>query len=329
VFAAAHLAACTREELPLVWAERLLHRYAETRHPDTGLGGYQFSQMAGAWCTWNDDGPILTGDRAQYQYGEDFPGHLVLEGTLFPCYGSAPAAAPLLAAMASGDLLGAAGQTFSHWATQELAAWGRVAYRPSDHSFVPMLTDGTSMEGYVCRKDGYFGPAGRVLTAGRARAEHFWAYAVAYRQTGDPFLWKMARSTAIGSGSGDIGEAEGAAGGSSFDTDVSAPQALLGFLELYRRTGHLQLLLAAQRIGDNLLRRSFHLGLFLASEAQLYARFDAIEPLALLHLAAALEGKPDVVPAYPGGRGFYASAYGSDKGSTHRYDESLYARTRS
>ena len=50
-------------------------------------------------------------------------------------------------------------------------------------------------------------------------------------------------------------------------------------------------------------------------------KFDRVEPLALLHLAAALQNRAALVPAYNGGAGFFAAAY-ADKG--HKYDDFLY-----
>ena len=63
IYAAAMLSKFTSDPKPLEWAKRLAYRYVETRDPKTGIGGYQFSQMASAWC---DDVGKITGDRAIY-----------------------------------------------------------------------------------------------------------------------------------------------------------------------------------------------------------------------------------------------------------------------
>ena len=70
------------------------------------------------------------------------------------------------------DHLGEQGKDFKRQAVEELTAWGKAAYRAQDNAFILMRTDGTSMEGYVCKKDGYFGPKGRVLKAGHPGADH-------------------------------------------------------------------------------------------------------------------------------------------------------------
>jgi pectate lyase len=324
-YAAAVLSKLAGEQAPLTWSKRLAHRYVETRNPKTGIGGYQFSQAADSWCVWDDTGPLVTGDRAQYQYGAAFAGHLVVEGTLFPCYGSAPGVAAQVCELALGEMLGEEGRDFTRWAVEELTAWGRSAYRAADNSFIPMLTDGTSMEGFVLPKDGYFGPKGRVLNPGHARVSHFWAYAMAYRATGDGFMWEMARRIAQANDLGDIGEIPGSPAKSALRANTADPLALLGFLELYRKTGARAYLEVAKRIGDSLLEQRFQRGFFTGSRDHLYARFDGVEPLALLHLVAAMQGRPEAVPAYNGGSGFYSAAYGTEG---NKYDEFLYRRTR-
>ena len=293
-YAAATLSRLGGDPGPLVWAKRLAHRYVETRDPKTGIGGYQFSQDPSAWC---DDVGKIRGDRASYFFGADFPGHHVVEGTLFPAYGDTPVVRPRICQMLLGESLGTNGAEFVQWAREDLTAWGRSAYRAADNAFIPMLTDGTSLEGYVVKKDGYFGPKGRVLRAGKAGAIDFWTYALGYRLTDDAFLGQMARS---------IWNAN------AFEKSAD-PSALFGFLELYRKTGDRAELQAAERVGDHILAAGrFRKG---------WVKFDHVEPLALLHLAAALQGRAALVPAYNGGAGFFAADY-ADQGN--KYDDFLY-----
>ena len=300
-YAAAMLTKLSGEKEPLVWGKRMAHRYVETRNPKTGIGGFQFSQSRTAQCYEN-----IRGDRAQYQYGDDFPGHLVVEGTLFPCYGDTPAVKPWMCMFLLGETLGKEGAEFTQWALEELTAWGKAAYRAGDNSFIPMLTDGTSMEGYVCKKDGYFGPKGRVLKAGRAGAADFWAYTLAYRVTRDPFMWEMARN--IGKGN-DWGELPASASGEPQlpkSITSSSPELLLGFLDLYTATGKPEYLAMARTIGDNIIAQRFHQDLFAQSRKHVFAKFDAVEPLALLHLYAVENGIRDRVPVvWPGSSYFH------------------------
>ncbi len=319
-YAGAMLSKLSGEQAPLVWSKRLAHRYVETRNSKTRIGGYQFSQSRTASCA-----PGIRGDRAQYQYGDDFKGHFVVEGTLFPCYGNTPVVRPRICQFLLGDMLGVKGNEFTQWALEELTAWGKVAYRKKDNSFIPMLTDGTSMEGYVCKKDGYFGPKGRVLKAGRAGPMDFWTYALAYRVTGDAFMWEMARNIATGNGYGDIGASENEKHNLNLDISASAPPLLLGFLELYKKTNRKVFLRIAQKIGDNILHNRFHKGFFLPTSRHLYAKFDAVEPLVLLHLDGAIKAKRDVVPQFWPTRSYFHCPY---DGMGRTYDNNaIYSRT--
>ncbi len=309
---------------PAVWAKRLAHRYVETRDPKTGLGGYQFSQCQSAWC---DDVGKIRGDRAQYQYGADFPGHRVVEGTLFPCYGNTPEVEPQVARLLLGDQLGGAGRDFTRWAVEELTAWGKSAYRAKDNTFIPMLTDGTSMEGYVCKKDGYFGPKGRVLRAGHPGPAHLWIYAWAFRQSREAFLWEMARNIAQGNGWGDIGATPQTQPALHFPNTSADPFLIIALLELHRVGGNTAFLDQAQVIGQNILKQRVQQGWFVPSKRHLFCRLGNNEAQALLHLAAALLGKPDSVPAFTGAVPFFHAEYG---GKTPRsYDTALiYGKTR-
>ncbi len=261
-FAAGMLSKLSSVTDPLVWAKRLAHRYVETRDPKTGLGGYQFSQCQDAWC---DDVGKIRGDRAQYQYGDDFKGHRVVEGTLFPCYGDTPEVEPQVGGLLLGDRLGEAGRDFTRWVVEELTAWGKSAYRKKDNAFIPMLTDGTSMEGYVCKKDGYFGPKGRVLRAGHPGPAHFWLYAWAFRQSKDAFLWEMARNFAQGNGWGDIGATPEGGAVLRFPNDPADPFLLMALLELHRASGNAAFLDQAQTIGRNILKQRVRQGWFVPS----------------------------------------------------------------
>ncbi|MHC4204954.1 MAG: pectate lyase [Planctomycetota bacterium] len=314
-YAGSMLSKLSGQDEPLIWSKRLAKRYVETRNPKTGIGGYQFNQSRTASCA-----PGVRGDRAQYQYGDDFPGHFVVEGTLFPCYGSTPAVKPQICQFLLGEALGDSGREFTQWALEELTAWGKVAYRKKDNSFIPMLTDGTSMEGYVCKKDGYFGPKGRVLRAGRAGPMDFWTYALAYRMTGDAFMWEMTRSIARGNDFGDIGAALGDEPHLPDRTNSSAYALVLGFLELHKKTGNDAFLNQAKKIGDNIVKIYFHKGFFVRSQKHLYTKFDAIEPLVLLHLYCTLKPKTVTVPTvWPSSSFFHCPHDG--KGRT--YDNSV------
>ncbi|NUB93588.1 pectate lyase [Haloterrigena sp. SYSU A121-1] len=285
---------------PLRWARNLARRYVETRQ-ETGISGYQFSQHP-SYC----NGPEIRGDRAQYQFAPYIHGdHRVYEGTLFR-----PRPIVQRRQLELGERLGDRGREFTRWAVEELQAWREAAYRPERNEFEPMLTDGHSLEGFVVRREGYFGPKGRVIGPIEADADFLWTYATASRTTGDRICWRTARDIARGLDLGDIGALDGAdERGDAADDGVvletnlnleSGPdlettpdcddfRAVYALLELHRATGRDAYRDAAARVGETCLEaRTNDDGLFVDGEGRIVLE-DPV-PLALLHLAAALRG---------------------------------------
>lgn len=179
----------------------------------------------------------------------------------------------------------------------------------------------------MCNKDGYFGPKARDLGAGRPRADHLWAYALAYRISGDRYLWQMARHIARGNGWGDIGETPEAPPVLADPGDISDPRLLFAWLELHRASGSDAFLHQAEAIGTNILKHRVCAGWFVPSRRHLYCRVANDESQALLHLAAMLIGKPAAVPAFTGAEPFFHAEYGNSTGRV--YDSAdIYGKTR-
>jgi len=194
---------------------------------------------------------------------------------------------PWICALLVGEMMGSDGKEFIQWSVEELTAWARVVYRKTDNSWIPMLRDGTSLEGLVIKKGGPFGPEGTVVEPIPAIPIDFWAYALAYRLTGHDLMWQMARNIAMGNGFGDIGHTSGDLAELKDSIDCADPYAIMGFLELYKRTQSRAFLGSAKRIGDNILTRRFYKGFFVPSSKHVYTKFNSPESLALLHLHAA------------------------------------------
>jgi len=184
-------------------------------------------------------------------------------------------------------MIGLDGKEFIKWSVEELTAWGKVAYRKSDNSWIPMLRDGTCLEGLVIRKSGPFGPKGTVVEPIPTVPMDFWAYALAYQLTESDFMWQVARSIALGSGFGDIGVTSNDSAELNYNIHCVDPYALMGFLELYKKTQYKPFLGLARQIGDNILNNRFYQGFFAPSNKHVYTRFNSPESLALLHLYVA------------------------------------------
>ncbi|MFH1882966.1 MAG: ankyrin repeat domain-containing protein, partial [Planctomycetota bacterium] len=316
--AAAILHKLSGDREPLIWSKRLMHRYVETRDPNIGISASPYNQSKI--------------NRARYQFGDDFQGHIIFEGTLFPqdyIGWSNPmvrglsvgylnitpgvpysvVVGPWTSQLLLGDSLGANGQKFTQWALEELTALGKIAYRREDNSFIPMLTDGTSLEGYVCKKDGYYGIKGTAFEPIRAVPMDFWAYALAYRITEDRFMWEVARNIGLGQDFGDIGISPTNEPELQKEALSSDPFVLLSFLELHKKTGNKAFLEMAEKIGDNILANRVQKGFFLASSRHIYAKFDVLEPLVLLHLHAAIKAGDKSAPIVWPNKSMYNGPY--------------------
>jgi len=318
-YAAALLFKLSGQKKPLNWAKRLAHRYVEARDPKTGVGSYIYT---------------LPKNALEHPLADDFKGHTVHTGTLFlmpdwsdPLFrrcklgyftfspGTVGIArlSPFMCQLVLGEILGAAGKEFQKWGLEELTAWGKIAYRKEDNSWIPMLTDGTSLEGYVLKRDTNEGLKGTVFKTWKAGPTDFWTYALAFRITGDGFMWQMARNVGRGNGFGDIGAESQEEPQLNIGTDYSNPHALLGFLALYEKTRKRPFLDMAKRIGDNILAERFHKGFFAPSEKHIYAKLEAVESLVLLHVHAALRPDcPELPLVWPGRPYFWGPYRGKD-----------------
>ncbi|MEK4251238.1 hypothetical protein [Paenibacillus sp. FSL W7-1287] len=307
-YAAAFIGSKMGLEAPIVWAERLAARYAETANPKTGMTGYQFSISVL---------PGQRGDRAIEQFGEQLADDRPIEATLStPSQIQTIVGKAALCRMAIFDMLGERGRTFLDWAIADQLAYGRWAYEEAENEFHPILTNGRRLTNLVLEKDGYYGRQGKELKAMKANGFLFWAYASGYRRSNHSELWHIVRSMAVGLGLGDINEAGQCLYSDRINSiNSSDPYILFGLLELAEIYPNGPFLTMAQRIGDNITADRWYHSFFIPSERHLYAKFDTIEPLALLHLDAAIRGERNRMPRYFGGSSFFSAAY-DERGHT-------------
>jgi pectate lyase len=301
-YAAALLGRLTGEPGPHRWALAMAQRYVDTRDPHSGLGGYQYSQIAG--------------DRAALQFGAEF-GERAREHTVLDrmratrTYGDI-----VLCQLALAECLGLgdAGASFLRWAREDLLAFARRAYDPETNTLHAILRDGTRLTPSDVKRPGYYQP--ETFSPYPAGPLFFWAYAKAFRLTGDTFLGSTASAIARGLGLGDVQTA-----GITVPAASNDAWTLLGLLELHRASRRSELLHAASAVGHNLLRDRFVADLFVTSAHHLHGRLGAEEPLALLHLVAALRGEaPETVPTQLPGKKYF-TAHWWKKGRTSDYLE--------
>ena len=311
IYAAALLTKLSGDKEPLVWAKRLAHRYIKTRHPKTGIsyGMYTLPRKEEVPASYDDVLKKLAPGTTDFPMTA-FPLYCDVNPIAFKCCCGYYMPTPGITVHSElfmwqsqllvGEMLGSEGEEFKHWALEEFTAFGKASYRKKDNVYVPILTDGTNLEGYVVKESGLLGPEGVTLKPLPAGPSDLWVYTMGYRLTKDEFMWEMAHNISKGNGFGDIGKTSGVEPELDLYTRCLDPYALLGFLELHRATGKNEFLEIAKRIGDNILVSRFHKGFFVAGDKHIYTKFDAIDSLVLLHLHLVLAREIPTIPeAWP------------------------------
>ncbi len=317
IYAAGMLYSLSGDKEPLRWARRLAYRYMETRHPQTGLGGYQFSISI-------LPGQNGRGDRAVHQFGEQLKNHqpnetnVMVSRQILTMLGNVA-----ISRMILSERLGVEGNYFLDWAVEDLLAYAKHSYDVDNNIFHPIVTNGFRLTGLKLEQSGYYGKKGEYLKPLKAGFLLLWSYVMAYRLSNHPDLWSTARSIAKGIGLGDIGQI-GEIPKLEFAHLSSDPLAIFSTLELYKVTGNSVYLSYASKIGEELLSHRFKNDFFVSDEHQIYAKFDAVEPLALLHLVAQLRGMSEVIPNYVASNAFFGSQYGK---LGHKKDNDLFYHT--
>jgi pectate lyase len=267
----------------LTWTRRLLYRWQQGKDPTTGLCGGQLSYRKE--------------DRAQDALGHVHPN--INEAKIVASYHQTSRYHQIpLAQMQAGEALIAAGGMRSdlgheliRWASDDLKTYAQHSYDPQEGVFVALMTDGTPIR-WRESKTGYYVPDSFAPV--KPDSLILWNYAMAYRLTRDDLHWRMARALAKSLGLGDIGQPSG---GRLLrpGIDTAHWQLIYGLLELHRATGDGAFRQLACRVGDRVLKTQSKSGLFPRSSRR-FARTGDEAPLALLHLAAALDGKSSLLP---------------------------------
>lgn len=313
IYAANTLYMLHGEEGAKTWATHLNNLYINARHPDTGLGVYQYSKPLRREDP-PSEGPLTDtnsrfGDRAENQFGQWY-GDVALEGyvhwggrikTIYVENG--------FMQMVMAEKMGEEGESFLDGIISSLNALAEHGYNSGSNQFRPMWADGTDLTGQSYPRTGYYGAEGTNWSPITADMDFLMTYARAYRLSGDENMWDMARSIASGLGIGNIGSEPGVDVAINMDAQDRGYKEIFALLELYRSEPDPQYLERAEIVADNIISRHYHDGYFLETAEHRYARFDTPEPLAILALEAVLMGQPELVPAYMGGEGYIHGEY--------------------
>ncbi len=320
MYAAGQLMLQAKKKGALIWLFRMLRQYAKARDKDTQLGAYQFNQAEAIAATADDkDTSSRYGDRAKRQIGDEF-GDRALEGKmLLESHAKTIYYNNAMMLLTLGESLGDIGKELIEMARTGLAAFAKYAYIYEKNEFKPMLTDGTSLEGYVLKKDGYYGSKGMILENYKADDEFLLSYTKAFVVTKDAEIGKMVYNIALGLCLGELGFLCGKENKLNMECSCQSGKVLLAVIYLYKHFQCEAYLELALRIGNNILSNGFYKNCFVSDKRRKYAQFDAMEPLALLTLCEVLASKENCVPPYISGSGYIHGNYKMEDGTVEAY----------
>jgi pectate lyase len=195
------------------------------------------------------------------------------------------------ALVAAGGKRAEVGRELIRWASDDLKVYAGRSYDPKWGTFLALMTDGTPIR-WRESKTGYYVPSSFAPV--EPDGVLLWGYATAYRLTGDEEHWRMVRAIAKSLDLGDVGQ-PAAQRSLRTNTANQSWSVIYALLELARATDDRAFLQLASRVGDNVLKTQSASGLF-PRPGRLYARTGDEAPLALLHLAAVLDGKQSLLP---------------------------------
>lgn len=303
IYAAGMLSAKTGDEKPLIWAKRLARQYADARHPATGMGGYQFSRPMKRMET-DDDNETRSffGDRASRQLGPEF-GEIALEANvLLPNQANCMCYHNVLMQLYLAELLGDRGQIFAEYTLRGYEAYLQHGYDWQNNTFRPMLADGTDLSGFALKRNGYYGPAGKVFQPEPVGVQYLYSALAAYRFSRKEIFWKAARNIARHTGLGEIGVRPGE--GMALETEIknTSPLMMLALRELYLLTGETACARLADRLAEVLL--AGRTGCFFGGCQNGVIRFDQLEPYALAAYLDMYEQESGRIPVFLHSNGY-------------------------
>ncbi len=266
LWAGGKLSQLNGDDRPLNWTKRLFARYIDNVHPKTGIPP----------CHHTLTRQFGSGNWHEYALLPSF-----FSNDLF-----GDGATMLLRL---GDVLGEKGAYFTESVHDYLKAYAKYAYNPNDNTMRSILYDGTAL------------PIPE-FSSWPAHASYMLSYALCYRQSKDKEIWDTLRAICRGNDLGDIGKPGGKAPKLNLTTSQPNSDIIFALIEIFRATGNRAYLDLARVIGNNALKQRFNAekGLFVTSDLHKTACLNMREPLALLRLEAAINGKLEIVPTYDG-----------------------------
>ena len=288
IYAATELFRLHGEERALGWAANLVSRYDQVRHPRTGLGAYQFNHREP--CRVRESFKPPLGDRP------DVNEATVLTSGTITTRGQRAALTFLNIYEGLGE---DHGRPFLDVALRDLRSLRDYSWDAALGCFHPVLYDGQRLREQDAEQRGYCPPAKLVRVRADGGALLTWARA--FRVTGDGDLLEM--TAALAGAMGWTGKGGAVPVPAAGEPTPDPTSAVFGLLDLHEATGEPAYLEAAASLGQALAAERTRDGMLAGDPAAAGAASqDNILALALLHCAAAREGRRGLMPPYyPGG----------------------------
>jgi hypothetical protein len=227
------------------------------------------------------------------------------------------------------------GKMMINEAVEDLRIYARECYDPGSRKFIARMTDGTELRWKEAKTD-YYTPSS--FAPRKPDATLFWGYCRAVRLTSDETARDMVKQLGNTLGLGAMGiedvAAADAQGADEVRTSTSSWRLIYALLELAESDAYAdsraQLMRRAGEIGVRLIKMQTQSGLF-PRPGRDWARTGDEIPLALLHLAAALDGFADKLPPPTYDTRFFHCEYDAPlqphqekRGDARTYDHYVY-----
>lgn len=222
---------------------------------------------------------------------------------------------------------------------QSLYTYGN--YSVTDNKVDPLLVDGTSLNGYVAGRYGYYMSKGSVLERMSIDADFTVSNLKTYFKCKDLkdfsdqlyYVWQFIRGDMAYNGFGEVGITEP---GDSVKLDFSAtssdPRYILAFCWLYDETGVADYLDMARHIANNVVESNMVEGMFTYQPSSHYIEIagrNGIYPYAFALLEATVRGETDLIPQYYVYHGYYEDRgilENTNERRTNLHDDSMWNR---
>ena len=190
-------------------------------------------------------------------------------------------------------------------------------YSVEDNSIDPLLVDGTSLNGYVPERFGYWAERGNVMERISITSDFIIGSLRTYLKCKDLekykdqlyYVWQFIRGDMAYKGFGEVG-ISGPDDNTKLDFSATStdPKYVIAFCNLYSVTENADYLEMARLIANNFIKSNMVHGLFTYQPSSHYIEIagrNGVYPYALALLEATIRGEDELIPTYYPFGGYY------------------------